>query len=202
MPDPSEIEARIRALEAQAAGLAAEAQRLRAELAAARGAPPAPAKRRSWRFGFARTLLIFNIPTAIAIAFSSGAWLQHGDPALLGTLVSFVAAVQTIGGLITAGLERRRERKDPPPDPSLARALLRTLTFPLLISHTVVLLAAAFFATFRFGGRSGWDWNIFFPMLGSSTVIEVLGIVVPLGIYAFATHRREERAFNERRAEA
>jgi hypothetical protein len=29
--------------------------------------PPPPAARRSWRLGFARTLLIFHIPTAFSI---------------------------------------------------------------------------------------------------------------------------------------
>jgi hypothetical protein len=206
MPGPSEIEERIRALEAQADGLRAEAQRLRAELATTRGAPPnahtTPATRRSWRLGFARTLLIFQIPTAISIAFSFVSLLLKADLAVLGILIGFVAGVNSIGGLITAGLELWRERKDPPPDPSLARALFRTLTFPVLLSHTVVLLAAVVAASFTLGGGSRWDWKDFFPVLGVGTGIELVGIVVPLGIYAFATHRREERAFNERRAEA
>jgi hypothetical protein len=199
MPDPSEIDRRIRAL----------VERLNAEPAGVRDAPPpapatevpkprAPAARRSWRFGFGQTLVIFQIPTAIAFVF------LVGNPALpwpwILVFVVAIAAVQSGGGLLTAGLELGREQKDPPPAPSLARALLRTLTFPLLIEYAVVPFVADIAAT---GWLSEWNTNgAFFPVLRSGTAIVLVGVGVPLAIYAVATHRREKRAFNERRAGA
>jgi hypothetical protein len=110
--------------------------------------------------------------------------------------------VQSSGGVLTAALELGREQKDPPPAPSLARAFIRTLTLPLLLLYPVVLLVADLAAS-TWLSDVGWNSNgAFFPVLFKGTGIELVGLVLPLALYAFATHRREERAFNERRAGA
>jgi hypothetical protein len=213
MTDPREIEALIHALEAQGAGLGAEAKRLRAELEAARrtpaalaraqrepGAPPKTGVRatapRSWRFGFRRTLIVFNMPTAVAFWLCLLLCAVNGPYVGVAIVVGVAAAVQTLGGLITATLELLREERVPRPGPSFGRALVRTLAFPLIVWQTVVLLAAEVAASFRGGSEdSAWLLRVGIP-------IELVGIGVPLVIYAFAVYRREVRAFSERRAAA
>jgi hypothetical protein len=148
----------------------------------------------TWRLGLPMTLLAFNVPSACArlVGLASGA-MQSPDLFQTGVSAAAVLGVTLSGcALLTALLERSRERRALPP--SYARAVARYALLPVLLAQAPVLLVSIAAAVLQIGGPPRMDlhWGLLAWLLGTAITVAFLG-GAPL-VLATIAHQREMKA--------